>query len=109
MKHTDVLLKIQDANDDVQEQAVDKAKFLNQLQSKMRVVHEFSKSPGWSLFTEELVAERGKLLRLLETVGDATRLAKLTGTLLAVESFIDWPNYVAKELDAQAKDISKPE
>ncbi len=106
MKHTDVLLKIQTKPDNEAQEAT-KAETLNGLQSKLRLVQDLSRTDGWKLFVEELVNERRKLFAMMERANDPTSLAKLTGTLLAVESFIDWPGYVSRELEAQAKDLVK--
>ncbi len=109
MKHTDNLLKIrpETPNEDAKQEADNKSR-LDNLQKKRRLVHELANNPGWALFVEELREERRKLFAILERSTDPTSLAKVAGTLLAVESFIDWPAYVASELDAQAKDIDKP-
>ena len=105
MRHTDVLLKVRTelAQD---EASVEKARrdSADLLQSKLRLVQELGQSAGWAYFVSELKQERTKLFAMLERTTDPTTLAKVAGTLLAVESFTDWPEYMARELSAQVKD-----
>lgn len=108
MKHTDVLLKI--PSDELKreevENKVERSKAINLLQTRLRMIHDLNQTEGWKFFVEELRVERFKLLSMLERSNDPTTLAKVTGTLLAVESFIDWPATVSRELEGQAKDMS---
>lgn len=101
MKHTNILLK----NIEHVEEEVRDPKILNDLHTKLRAIHDLVKTPGWQFFVEELKTERRKILALIERANDPTSLAKLTGTLLSVESFVEWPVYVSQEIEAQAKDL----
>ena len=106
MKHTDVLLKIQDEELDPDNRK-EKQQRLNQLTTKLKLVHELSQNAGWKLFQQELKDEERKVLTLLERSNDSTNLAKLTGTLLAIKGFLDWPEYVAREVEEQANDLKE--
>jgi hypothetical protein len=105
MKHTNTLLKILDSDGKEEERTKDSN--IGILTSKLRIVHELTQSAGWTLFIEELKYERRKLFAMLERSTDPTTLSKVTGTLLAVESFVDWPATIATELEAQINDMKK--
>ena len=106
MRHTNVLMMGSDLNEQREEQKR-KEVTLNELTSKLRIVQDLSKSEGWKLFVEELHSEELKVLSLLERSSDSTTLAKLTGSLLVLKSFMDWPNYVAREVTELANDLKK--
>ncbi len=109
MKHTNVLLK--QKGDGFYEEAElaskQKAQSLDDLQKRLRLVTELARSEGWAYFVSELKNEKSIILGLMEKASDPTTLAKLTGSLLVVESFSEWPGFKAQELDAQAKDINR--
>ena len=100
MRHTDVLLGIKAPK---QPQVTRTNK--DELKHKFVLANDLRSSEGWLFFVSELQNEEQRLLAMIEKTENPTQLAKLNGTLLAVKSFINWPDYVSKELDAQMKDL----
>lgn len=109
MKHTDVLMGIKEESfyEEAERRSFENRRILDNLTTKLRAIQSLSQNEGWKFFVEELKVEKLKLLGLLEKAQDPTSLAKIAGSLLAVESFVDWPAYVGAELDAAAKDLTK--
>ena len=104
MKHTDVLLGIRPPVDPTIDRQTQQS--LAEIKHKFTLVNELSKAEGWLFFQQELVNEERRLLAMIERTESPTHLAKLNGTLLAVKSFATWPEYIAAELDAQAKNLA---
>lgn len=109
MRHTDVLLKVRpDSYADDERKRQEQLKLsLNQLQTKLRIINELGKTEGWKVFQADLANEERRLLSMLELADNPTHLAKLTGTLLAVKSFVNYVSDSMIELDAQAKALTE--
>lgn len=104
MRHTDELMGVRTKQ---AASTVDRSAELVELQKRMRAVQELANTAGWACFVEELRSDEQRVLSLLERSIDPTTLAKLTGSLLVLKSFVDWPNYVARELNAMTKELVK--
>lgn len=107
MKHTDVLLGIEQPVDDSAAKKHRKDR-LDYLTAKLQLVQSLSQHEGWKLFQVDAQAEELRILSLMESCSDPTTLAKLNGSLLTIKSFSDWPGWVAREVEAMARETEKP-
>ena len=105
MKHTDVLLGIKPLGVVNAEKANERRATEQELNAKVIMVQTLVQTNGWKFFVSELAEEEYRLLGMLERTADPTTLAKVTGTLLAVKSFADWPSTVLREVAAAVKEL----
>lgn len=109
-RDNDVHMKIRpDDTDEKEEARVERQLSLVALQRELRAITEMGQTPGWALFQEDLKRERLDLLNRQLHSTDPTTLAKLVGSQLVVERFVNWISIVQQELEASARDLSKPE
>ncbi len=109
--HLEAHLKIRPApKPEPEENKKAREDYLNDLKRRLVAVHQFEKSEGWAEFKKDLENEEFSLLNLIEKSQDPTSLAKLTGTLLAVKRFANWPTFMSRELEAAAQmQVKEPE
>lgn len=108
MKHTDVLLGIQTPDTDEEGKKLRKQR-LDYLTAKLQLVQALDQHEGWKLFAVDCKAEQLRIMSLIETCNDPTTLAKLNGMLLSITSFMDWPAWVSREVEAMARESEKPD
>lgn len=88
--------------------AKERIKALDQMTAEASLLHQLAQHPGWLLFREQLQDEEVAIMGKIEACPTAEKAFQLTGQLVMVKAFMDWPGIRARELERSVEDSEAP-